>query len=573
MSDHGDVTDVLTLLDDAFGGAVDARELISKVNDPSEVHVNAPLKVRKKKMVVKPTPSVTDAISKGLQSIVNHRRLGAITTEQAFDLATELVSKAGALTAAKKVVDDSHINAVASTWGASTRMGMESPDVRGPVQEAPKGAKGKGSVKSPDKEDPEVKQRKIERKVDEVVPKPKKLDPALLNAAPPQPAFAGPMSGPQQPSAPLKGGSKTMEKPPGKPKEKDKGPIAKSATIGGTPSKKETRTGQALNVVAATGGAHAIYMTGKELQHVAREGVKTGRHEVPKVATKLTRIAGSKVLRPITSNPKRAALASLGGWGVLHTSELMGDAIAARSLHRQSKVAKRGKRLARYVGNIAAEAGQRAAKEATAETTRGAEQVAARFDRSTRKAAAATSLGLATGIGGGVTLGAAGKKVVNDPPKLRKKELSKSLDLEWTGEISKFDTDKRLVFGWCSLSKVDGSPVVDLQGDYVPIETTEQAAYRYVIHSRKGGDMHSRVAKRTGFNLERDEPLHTSDLVESFVVTQEKLKALGLSPDALPEGWWVGFKVNDDEQWRKVKSGERPGFSIHGSGARVPISA
>lgn len=141
-------------------------------------------------------------------------------------------------------------------------------------------------------------------------------------------------------------------------------------------------------------------------------------------------------------------------------------------------------------------------------------------------------------------------------------------DLEWTGTISKVNEDRRLVFGWCSISKVDGQPVVDLQGDYVPIETTEDAAYKYVVTSRKGGDMHRRVSK---FGVGRDEPYHTADLVESFVVTPEKLQALGLTQSQLPLGWWVGFKVNDDEQWARVKRGERPGFSIHGSGRRVAV--
>jgi len=151
------------------------------------------------------------------------------------------------------------------------------------------------------------------------------------------------------------------------------------------------------------------------------------------------------------------------------------------------------------------------------------------------------------------------------PPKPKKQPVGKS-DYTWTGEISKVDTDRRQVFGWCSLSEIDGNPVVDLQGDWLPIEETEKAAYRYVIESRKGGDMHKRVRK--GLTTNWDEPLHTADLVESFVVTPEKLAKLGLPEDALPLGWWVGFQVNDDEQWNLVKAGRRTGFSIHGQGVR-----
>jgi hypothetical protein len=149
--------------------------------------------------------------------------------------------------------------------------------------------------------------------------------------------------------------------------------------------------------------------------------------------------------------------------------------------------------------------------------------------------------------------------------------LSKSdvSDVTWTAEISKVDEDKRQVFGWCSLSKVNGEPVVDRQNDFVPLDEIEKSAYKYVLESRKGGDMHKRQMKK-GLMGSEDEPVHTADLIESFVVTPEKLKQMGLDEDALPHGWWVGFKVNDEDQWQMVKDGKRTGFSIHGSGKRSP---
>jgi hypothetical protein len=140
----------------------------------------------------------------------------------------------------------------------------------------------------------------------------------------------------------------------------------------------------------------------------------------------------------------------------------------------------------------------------------------------------------------------------------------------WAGQISKVDTDRRQVFGWCSLSEINGERHIDLQGDYVPIDEIEKSAYRYVIQSRKGGDMHRRVKKGLTTNF-GDEPLHTADLVESFVVTPEKLSKMGLPENALPLGWWVGFQVNDDEQWQLVKEGKRTGFSIHGTGVRKDL--
>lgn len=191
------------------------------------------------------------------------------------------------------------------------------------------------------------------------------------------------------------------------------------------------------------------------------------------------------------------------------------------------------------------------------------------------------SVAAASAAGGGAGGYYAGQKRtlkrINNPKppvslRTKAKEMVSKNDLTWTGEISKINEEKRQVFGWCSLSKVDGEPVIDRQNDYIPIEETEAAAYTYVLESRKGGDMHKRKAK-TGVSKGWDEPLHTADMIESFVVTPEKLVQMGLAPDALPLGWWVGFKINDDEQWEMVKRGERTGFSVHGSGRRTPVGA
>lgn len=148
-------------------------------------------------------------------------------------------------------------------------------------------------------------------------------------------------------------------------------------------------------------------------------------------------------------------------------------------------------------------------------------------------------------------------------PKMPKMpEIGKSFDFTARGEISKADMDKRQVFGWASVVEINGQPVVDLQNDMATIDEIERAAYDYVLTSRKGGDMHRR---------DGDAVIHKSNIIESFVITPEKKAALGL-PDDTPLGWWVGFKVEDDELWQLVKDGKRPQFSIHGSGKRVETS-
>ena len=128
-------------------------------------------------------------------------------------------------------------------------------------------------------------------------------------------------------------------------------------------------------------------------------------------------------------------------------------------------------------------------------------------------------------------------------------------------KVSKALEDKRQVYGWASITEMDGKPVVDLQGDYVTIEEIEKAAHSYISKSRKGGDMHLRNG---------EEPKHVADLIESVVITPEKKEALGL-PAESPTGWWVGFQVHDEATWNLVKKGDRPMFSIHGSGRRHEV--
>ena len=60
-------------------------------------------------------------------------------------------------------------------------------------------------------------------------------------------------------------------------------------------------------------------------------------------------------------------------------------------------------------------------------------------------------------------------------------------------------------------------------------------------------------------------------LVESCVFTPDKLTAMGIPEGTIPLGWWVGFYVDDDEAWEKIKNGTYTMFSIEGRGERDPV--
>lgn len=127
-------------------------------------------------------------------------------------------------------------------------------------------------------------------------------------------------------------------------------------------------------------------------------------------------------------------------------------------------------------------------------------------------------------------------------------------------KVKKSIDDKHLVFGWASVAvRSDGEQIEDWYGDMIDTDELENAVYSYVEWYREGGEMHERG--------------QTSVLIESMMFTKEKLPLLGLAEDAIPEAWWVGFKVLDESVWEKVKDGTYPMFSIEGSAVREEVEA
>ncbi|MFA6619262.1 MAG: XkdF-like putative serine protease domain-containing protein, partial [Candidatus Neomarinimicrobiota bacterium] len=65
----------------------------------------------------------------------------------------------------------------------------------------------------------------------------------------------------------------------------------------------------------------------------------------------------------------------------------------------------------------------------------------------------------------------------------------------------------------------------------------------------------------------------TSKIVESFVVTDEKLQAL-FPGETIPvgkRGWWLGVYIPDPEVYAKHKAGIYTGFSITGTAQRKEV--
>ena len=129
-----------------------------------------------------------------------------------------------------------------------------------------------------------------------------------------------------------------------------------------------------------------------------------------------------------------------------------------------------------------------------------------------------------------------------------------------TFNIFKADQDKRLVFGWASVAiTADGQQIEDVQKDMIDPEDLEEAAYSYVLNFRDTGEEHIPTLRKKG------------KLVESCVFTKEKQQAIGIPEGIVPEAWWVGFYIEDDDAWEKIKNGTYTMFSIEGKAKRVPV--
>ena len=122
--------------------------------------------------------------------------------------------------------------------------------------------------------------------------------------------------------------------------------------------------------------------------------------------------------------------------------------------------------------------------------------------------------------------------------------------------VAKLDEDKHEVYGWASVSVKDGDRLlVDYDDEVIEPAELERAAHEYVMESGLANEMHA------------GEPV--GKLIESLVVTPDKLEAMGLTRKSAPKvGWWIGVKVHPDS-FAKVKTGQYRMFSIEGSADRV----
>ena len=135
---------------------------------------------------------------------------------------------------------------------------------------------------------------------------------------------------------------------------------------------------------------------------------------------------------------------------------------------------------------------------------------------------------------------------------------TEDLTLILEASISKADDSAQRLFGWASIAvRKDGRQIEDLQGDLIDIEDLEEAWYSYVAES---GEL----------DFRHEGPVR-GHLIEAMVFTPEKVAALGLEPDSMPLGAWVGYQIDDAEDYAMVKRLGFFMFSIAGSALREEV--
>jgi hypothetical protein len=140
---------------------------------------------------------------------------------------------------------------------------------------------------------------------------------------------------------------------------------------------------------------------------------------------------------------------------------------------------------------------------------------------------------------------------------LQEKAEGKNMDDTVTKatEILKVDRQRRIVWGWASVSTVKGELVVDRQGDRIAPVQMEKMADSFMRSTRAAKAMH--------------EGADVGEIIHSFPLTKELAEAFDIQTDK--EGWITGVYVADDAEWAKVLRGEYAGLSIGARAKRKPV--
>lgn len=122
-------------------------------------------------------------------------------------------------------------------------------------------------------------------------------------------------------------------------------------------------------------------------------------------------------------------------------------------------------------------------------------------------------------------------------------------------DVIKVDGERRIAWGWASVSTVKGEIVTDRQGDRITPVEMEKMADGFMMSARTAKAMH--------------EGGGVGEVIHSLPLTKELAAALGIESDR--EGWIIGMKIHDEDTWQMFKTGKLAAFSIGGKARRKEI--
>jgi hypothetical protein len=117
-----------------------------------------------------------------------------------------------------------------------------------------------------------------------------------------------------------------------------------------------------------------------------------------------------------------------------------------------------------------------------------------------------------------------------------------------TGKVAFKKADEELQIVW---AEVYVPMIPDSHGDFMTAETIRDMAYSFMAEMALDA-----------IDTEHNRQNNGSYIVESFLARED-------DSIFIPGAWVIGVKVQDEDLWAKVKSGELNGFSIDGVGVQV----
>ena len=125
-------------------------------------------------------------------------------------------------------------------------------------------------------------------------------------------------------------------------------------------------------------------------------------------------------------------------------------------------------------------------------------------------------------------------------------------------ELKTINEEKRILMGAALIPK---------KQIYRRNEKTNEEFYIYFSKDTiiKASQLFLKKANQSNATLEHNKKIDGMTVVESWIVEDTKKDKSALYEFNVPEGtWMISMKVDNDEVWEKVKSGEIKGFSIEG---------